>query len=133
MASKQQPQHERAALSIGAAVASTGGGMLGIYKTHAGPGPANLFDELQRKAKLTSTRPQQIQLTNQRHAHVQRLMQQQSDQVNLMQYSTPQQSKNPFIPSPSKLMPKGGTQMEQTRKLGSQPSRSGIPVEPPRQ
>lgn len=50
-----------------------------------------------------------------------------------MQYSTPQQSKNPFIPSPSKLMPKGGTQMEQTRKLGSLPSRSGIGVEQARQ
>lgn len=50
-----------------------------------------------------------------------------------MQFSTPQQSKNPFIPSPSKLAPKGGTQMEQTRKLGSQPSRSGIGVEQARQ
>lgn len=75
MASKPQPQRERAALSIGAAVASTDGGMLGIYKTQTGQGPTNLFDELQRKAKLTTSRPQQIQLTNQRHAHVQRLLQ----------------------------------------------------------
>lgn len=35
----------------------------------------NLFEELQRKAKLTSARPHQIQLINQKHAHIQKLLQ----------------------------------------------------------
>ena len=72
---KQQAQRERAAVSIGAALSGKNGDMLGIYKTQAGQGAANLFEDLQRQAKLAPSRPQQIQLTNQRHAHVQKLLQ----------------------------------------------------------
>ena len=55
------------------------------------------------------------------------LTQQQKEKASFLQYSTPQQNKNPFLPySPSKKGAKGGTQMEQARKMGSMPSTEGF-------